>query len=110
MYEQQNAALDILLSNPWLADILVKVSGDEELSAAEHQRYMAYLYQRVNLWEMAYYWHRDDHMSADSWVAWEQVFTFTLKDWLPSKVWSELRPVYDSEFAAYVDLQYGATQ
>lgn len=108
MFDLMHDSLDTIVRDPSVADIFVKVANDQRLSDAERIRYRAFFYQRINIWEMAYYWHRNGYLDTASWEEWDDLFSANVGDiyHLPHEVWLEMRPSYSSEFASHVDKKY----
>lgn len=103
LYDMQNAALETMVSEPLLLDVLAKVEESDNLSSIEQMRLVAFLFQVVNRWEQAYWWHQSGLISDEDWHDWEQVFRINATTWMPLEIWEEMRPSYSEEFALHVE-------
>jgi len=55
MFDKMHASLDTIVKDPSFAEIVLKVENQQKLSPSAQPRYTAYTFQRLNLWEMAYF-------------------------------------------------------
>ena len=105
MYEMMNGVYEIVVTNPDVASIHVKLANGETLTAIEQMRHANHLWQHLNIWEMAFDRHQQGMLSNDKWEAWNQSFTIELLAppfGLPRELWAT-DETYGTEFRDHVN-------
>lgn len=110
LFNEMNDSLDSIVHDPSFTDINLKVVNGQELSPIAQMRYTAFLYQRVNLWEMSYFWNRDGYLDSQKWEDWDDFFAVNIEIYMPHDLWVEMRPAYTLEFVEHVDEKYEAVR
>jgi len=110
LFDKMQASLDIMVVEPSFADIVHQIENGQDLSPTARIRYTAYLYQRVNLWEMAYYWNRDGYLDPQSWEEWDDFFALSLDAAIPYDFWVEMRAAYSADFVDHAEEKYRAVR
>lgn len=108
LYEQQNSALDTLISQPLLLEAIVKNDEGAQLSATERLLLSTFASQSVNRWEMAFWWHQRGQMSDIDWKDWDQFFRISVATGLRQEDWVEMRSLYSEEFVRHLDQIIGS--
>ena len=106
LYDQQNDALDTMISQPLLLEVLAKARESDQLTATERLRLRAFQNQAANRWEMAYWWHQRGLMSEKDWEDWDQFFRINATGLISGEDWEDMRGAYSEEFASYVDKHF----
>jgi hypothetical protein len=78
------------------------------LSDTERSQFAAYVYQRLNLWEYAFYSYRRGILDEEIWIGWDMNFLDELRTEAWQEVWGPVRQTYRASFAAHVDEKIAA--
>jgi hypothetical protein len=74
IYELVGAAYGAVYSSPYLAPIRAKLLRGEELDVVERDRYDYFLYQQMDIWELAFDRHSEGLLSDNKWESWNMSF------------------------------------
>ena len=74
IYELVGAAYGEVYSGPYLAPIRAKLLGGKELDAVERDRYAFFLFQQMDIWELAFDRHSEGLLSDNKWESWNRSF------------------------------------
>lgn len=92
-----------LITDPGLAEIVARSRTAGDLSPAERMRFERYVTSGLNIWEYAYYGHRDGVLDPEEWGAWDRSFSAQILQRGWDEVWDMFRASYGEEFARHVD-------
>ena len=77
--------------------------GDlSSLSPEQRSQFEAYVWQRLNLWEYAFYSHQRGAMDEEIWIGWDTNFLEELRTEAWREVWEPVRHVYGASFSEHV--------
>lgn len=107
LFERHTDLANHFLSDPTLADILVKKrAGNTELSPAEALRWEKYELGMLDLWALAHSRYQRQLLSEDQWLTWDRYFTHMFSEEVEAisrSRWDELQYGFDSDFWQHVD-------
>lgn len=105
LFESHREIAGLMVSDPSLVEIRLKVRRDEALSEPEAIRWKTYEGLFLDVWAMAYMRFNEDLLSERHWQAWDTYFTdhFRNSDMrLNEERWQELVPGFDAGFWGHV--------
>jgi hypothetical protein len=73
------------------------------LSPADRSQFEAYVWQRLNLWEYAFYSHLRGAMDEEIWIGWDSNDLEELQTEAWREVWEHSRQGYGASFSEHVD-------
>ncbi len=89
-----------------LATILHKMNQNETLTGVEKIQYVALQERYLGMFEVAWTQYRSGSLALIDWRDWDKYLSDFMIRGLPKEWWLDMRSLYKTEFAEYVDSKY----
>lgn len=103
LYSRQQEDNRILIENGDIAQIVVTAQDNpDQLSPADRMRYLAFMHNFYDNWEIAFYSHSDGVLRDGAWDSWNEYYLRQAKHH-PKFAWTANRHNFPGQFSEYVD-------
>jgi len=109
LYELIGNAYSEVYGGPYLAPIRAKLLSGEELDVVEQDRHSFYVFQIMDMWELAFNRHAEGLLSDNKWESWNRSFEGELISdprGLSIEIWNQNPDYYGPEFTRHINSIY----
>lgn len=108
LYEMTDSWYADVVTNPEVAELMIRYEAGEELTESDHRRAMYNVARGLNQWEIAFVRFEQGLFPPNQWASWNDTFEIWITDVLHKDDWIATRNEYHIDFATHVDRVYSA--
>lgn len=110
LYEMTDSWYADVVTNPEVAELMIRYEGREKLSEPDRRRAMYNIARGLNQWEIAFVRFEHGLFPPEQWESWNSSFEIWIRGVLHEDDWSATRNEYHKGFANHVDHVYSISE
>lgn len=103
LYEMTDAWYADAVTNPDVAELMIRYERGDKLADADHRRAVYNVARGLNIWEISYVRYEQGLFPPEQWESWNNSFEIWITGVLHEEDWIASRNEYHRGFATHVD-------